>query len=119
MDEKTTVAELQAMIQEFCEEREWDRFHNCKDLAIGMVTESSELLEIFRFKNDDEIRELMSSPHREHVIEELSDTLYFVLRFAQINGIDLSEGLKEKLAKNAEKYPVSMAKGCNLKYNEY
>ena len=83
-----------------------------------MVTEASELLELFRFKSDEQILEMMSSERREDVVDELCDTFYFVLRFAQMNGIDLTEGLRSKMAKNAEKYPVSKAKGCNLKYDE-
>ena len=118
-DSDTTVSELQSIIKEFCDERGWEQFHNSKDLAIGMVTEASELLELFRFKSDEQIADMMSSDRREDIVDELCDTFYFVLRFAQMNGIDLSQGLKGKLAKNAEKYPVSKARGCNLKYDEY
>lgn len=118
-DEDTTIADLKDSIAEFCAERDWDQFHNSKDLAIGIVTEASELLERFRFKTPEQIDELMSGPGREGVVEELCDTMYFILRFAHMNGIDLSESMKAKLAKNAEKYPVSLAKGCNKKYDEY
>ena len=118
-DSDTTVSELQSIIKEFCDERGWEQFYNSKDLAIGMVTEASELLELFRFKSDEQISEMMSSDRREDIVDELCDTFYFVLRFAQMNRIDLSQGLKGKLAKNAEKYPVSKARGCNLKYDEY
>lgn len=118
-DSDTTVAELQLMIKGFCDERGWGRFHNNKDLAIGIVTEASELLELFRFKDDAQIDGMMSSPRREDVVDELCDAFYFVLRFAQMNGIDLTQGLRSKMAKNAEKYPVSKAKDCNLKYDEY
>ena len=110
-DSDTTVSDLQTTIKDFCNERGWEQF--------GMVTEASELLELFRFKSDEQILEMMSSERREDVVDELCDTFYFVLRFAQMNGIDLTEGLRSKMAKNAEKYPVSKAKGCNLKYDEY
>lgn len=118
-DSDTTVAELQLMIKGFCDERGWERFHNNKDLAIGIVTEASELLELFRFKDDAQIEGMMSSPRREDVVDELCDAFYFILRFAQMNGIDLTRGLHNKMVKNAEKYPVSKAKDCNLKYDEY
>lgn len=118
-DSDTTVAELQLMIKGFCDERGWERFHNNKDLAIGIVTEASELLELFRFKDDAQIDGMMSSPRREDVVDELCDAFYFVLRFAQMNGIDLTQGLRSKMAKNAEKYPASKVKDCNLKYDEY
>lgn len=118
-DETTTIADLKMEIMRFCRERDWDQFHNPKDLAIGMVTEGSELLERFRFKTPEQIDELMSGPGREDVEDELSDTLYFIIRFAQMNGIDLSDALARKLAKNAEKYPASLVRGCNKKYDEY
>ena len=120
MDDSTaTVASLKGEVEAFCEERDWDRFHNPKDLAIGMVTEASELLDIFRFKDVDQCRALLSDPgSREHIEEEVADVLYFVLRFAQMNGIDLSEALESKISKNARKYPVDLSKGKNLKYTE-
>lgn len=118
-DEKTTIADLKKEITEFCSDRDWDQFHNQKDLAIGIVTEASELLERFRFKTPEQIEELMSGPGREEVADELSDTLYFIIRFAQMNDIDLSDSLSKKLAKNAEKYPASKVRGCNKKYDEY
>ncbi len=115
-DSETTVEELKQLVKRFCDERDWEQYHNPKDLAIGMATESSELLDIFRFRDPDEV---MSDPVRsEHVKQELSDVLYFVLRFAQMNGIDLSEELPRKIAMNAEKYPVESSKGRNLKYDE-
>ena len=121
MDDSTaTVASLKGEVKAFCEERDWDRFHNPKDLAIGMVTEASELLDIFRFKDADQCQVLLSdSGSREHIEEEVADVLYFVLRFAQMNGIDLSEALESKISKNARKYPVDLSKGKNLKYTEF
>lgn len=118
-DDETTISDLKNEIMGFCRERDWDQFHNQKDLAIGMVTEASELLERFRFKTSEQIDEMMSGPGREEIEDELSDTLYFVIRFAQMNDIDLSDSLRRKLIKNAEKYPVSKVRGCNKKYDEY
>ena len=59
-DSDTTVSQLQGIIKDFCDERGWEQFHNSKDLAIGMVTEASELLELFRFKSDEQISKMMS-----------------------------------------------------------
>lgn len=119
MMNESTVKELMEKIQAFCEERDWDQFHNPKDLAIGISTEANELLDIFRFKSEQEMRQILSDrAKREHVEEELADTLFFVLRFAQMNGIDLGEILDKKLLKNAVKYPVDKSKGNNLKYTE-
>ena len=98
---------MKGLVREFCEERDWDQYHNPKDLAIGMVTESSELLDIFRFKSSEDIEAIMADPVRSaHVREELSDVLYFALRFAQMNGIDLYTELVRKIGIDGEKYPV-------------
>lgn len=119
MDNKTTVEDLKNLVKTFCEQRDWDQFHNPKELAIGISTEANELLQIFRFKNEEQMKELMSSNKKNEVQEELADVVYFALRFAQMNDIDLSSVIIDKIEKNNAKYPVDKAKGCNKKYNEY
>lgn len=115
----TSIEEMIEKVKAFCEERDWDQFHNPKDLSIGISTEANELLDIFRFKSEAEMKEIFENPNkREHVEEELADTLFFILRFAQMNGIDLAECLDQKIQKNGEKYPVEKIKGKNLKYTE-
>ena len=119
-DDARTIAEAKEIVRRFCEERDWNQYHNPKDLAVGMVTEGSELLEIFRFKTPEECRELLSDPKRlEEIRDELSDVFYFVLRFAQMNDIDLFSALEDKIAKNDAKYPADKVRGCNRKYDEY
>jgi len=100
MDKKVTIEELKNKVKEFCENRDWDQFHNPKELAIGISTEANELLQIFRFKSEDDMKKLMSSDKRVEVEEELADVLYFVLRFAQMNEIDLSSAVVNKIEKN-------------------
>lgn len=119
MDKIKTIEELKILVKNFCEERDWDKFHTPKELAIGISTEANELLQIFRFKNDEDMKMVMSSSKKSEVEEEIADVLYFVLRFAQINDIDLSKALIDKISKNEEKYPLKKVKGCNKKYNEY
>lgn len=116
-DDLTTISLLKNKVKKFCKEREWDKFHTAKDLAIGIVTEASELLEIFRFKNkDDEIKIMLQK--REKVEEELADILYFILRFSEKYDIDLSSALIKKLEINEKRYPVEKSKGVNKKYDE-
>ena len=120
MDDVDTVADLQTLIIKFCRERDWDQFHNLKDLAIGITTEGGELLERFRFRTEAECAAMLDDPKASEAIrDELADTVYFLLRFAQMARIDLSEALKDKLAKNAEKYPADLVRGKNKKYDEY
>lgn len=118
-DKKIMLEELKNSVKEFCEKRDWDQFHNPKDLAIGISTEANELLQIFRFKSEEDMEKIMNSERKKEAEEELADVFYFVLRFAQMNKIDLSSAVLNKIKKNNEKYPVEKVKGCNKKYNEY
>jgi NTP pyrophosphatase (non-canonical NTP hydrolase) len=119
VDNDTTVNELKDLVKQFCEERNWDQFHNPKDLAIGIITEAGELLDIFRFKGDDEITQMMNESEKRTAIgDELADVLYFVLRFAQMNNFDLSYELERKIEKNNTRYPVKKSRDSNKKYNE-
>jgi len=96
LDKKTTVAEMKRWVQDFCEARDWDQYHSPKELAIGIVTEAGELLDLFRFRSETEVAELLSDPEgRRQVQDELSDVLFFVLRMAQRVGFDLSESLAQ------------------------
>jgi NTP pyrophosphatase (non-canonical NTP hydrolase) len=116
VDSDTSIAELKARVQVFCEDRDWDQFHNAKDLAIGVATEAAELLERFRFQSDEQINEILEdSKRRTGVEEELADVLIFLLRFAQRFGFDLSAAVIDKLATNEERYPVATARGSNRK----
>ena len=118
-DKEVTLEELKTKVKAFCEKRDWDQFHNPKELAIGISTEANELLQIFRFKSEEDMKKVMSSDKRIEVEEEIADVLYFVLRFAQMNNIDLSSAVSNKIEKNDKKYPAEKVKGCNKKYDEY
>ena len=114
------AAELKEKVKEFCDERDWDQFHNAKELAIALSIEASELLEIFRWKTDKEVQELfLNEKKKEDIQDEMADILYFLVRIAQMYDIDLSEALDKKMEKNELKYPVEKAKGSSKKYNEF
>ncbi|MCL4321876.1 MAG: nucleotide pyrophosphohydrolase [Deltaproteobacteria bacterium] len=119
-DSESTVAELKDTVREFCEKRDWDRYHNAKDLAIGIITEASELLEFFRFKDDAEIRVLMNDGEKlNEISHELADILYFILRFSQKYDIDITKAFEAKMKVNEIKYPIDKSRGSNKKYNEF
>ena len=118
-DSIARVIELKQMVRQFSEDRDWDQFHNAKDLAIGIVTEASELLETFRFKSEAEVDELFRTEvSAKGIRDELADIFYFALRLAQKYDIDVSSSLKEKIELNAKKYPIDKARGSNRKYSE-
>lgn len=118
MDDTTTVEELKELVRELVQDRDWEPFHNPKDLAIGVITEASELLEHFRFKSEQEMQEILSGPKRTEIENELADVLIFVLEFARMNDIDLSQACQSKVAEVAQKYPIEKARGHKKKYTE-
>lgn len=119
MASKGNLEELEREIKHYCEERDWDKFHNAKDLAIGISTEAAEILEHFRFKSEKEVEEMFKDTNkRNEIAEEMADVLYFLLRLAQRYDIDMYVELKKKLEKNRKRYPVEKARGSNKKYTE-
>ena len=119
-DRTTTVEDLKTIVAAYCEARDWDQFHDAKELAMSITIESAELLELFRFKRSDDIRRMLASPApREKVCGELADVLFAVLRFAQLYGIDITEAFDRKMEENERKYPVEKARGSNKKYDEF
>lgn len=118
MDNKMVFDALKEDVKLFCAEREWDQFHGLKDLSIGLTTEASELLELFRFKSDAECEAVMSGSGRQKAEDEIADVLFFVVRFAQKYNVDLTTAFQRKMEKNRAKYPVEKSRGSNKKYNE-
>ena len=119
MTDKTTgvFEQLKQKALSFRDERDWRQFHNPKDLSISISLEAAELLEIFLWDNAESSR-LTASEKKQKIAEELADILNFSILFAHETGIDLEEAILKKLKKNAEKYPVSKAKGSSKKYDE-
>ena len=111
--------QLQEKVMKFCEARDWDQFHTAKDLAIGISTEANELLDLFRFKSNKEVlKKFKNNKDKTEIENELADVLFFVLRFAQMNNIDLAEAINSKMKLSHKKYPVAKSKGSNKKYTE-
>lgn len=111
---------LQSEVRQFCDARDWDQFHDIKELSIGLVTESAELLDLFRFRNKEECEAMLNeAARREKIEDELSDVYYFLLRIIDRYEIDIEKALRKKLTKNEAKYPVEKSRGRNLKYDEF
>ncbi|MDN5342482.1 MULTISPECIES: nucleotide pyrophosphohydrolase [Oceanotoga] len=101
----------------FVEERDWNQYHNPKDLIISLNLEAAELLEIFQWKDEKEVKQVLSD-EREHIEEEVADVAIYLMEFCNYLGIDLYEAIDKKIVKNGIKYPVNKCKGSNKKYNE-
>lgn len=108
------MSEIQSLINElikFRDERNWEQFHNSKDLALALSIEASELNELYLWKKAEDVNE-------DKLKEELADVFAYALLLAHKHKLDVSQIVKEKIKKNSEKYPVDKAKGSAKKYNE-
>ena len=105
------IKELIEKLKEFRDARDWEQFHNAKDLALAISVEAGELLELFLWKNAEEANE-------EKVKDELADIFAFAFLLADKYGFNVKEIVMDKIIMNDSKYPVEKAKGTSKKYNE-
>lgn len=112
-----SLEDLQKMIRKFCDDRDWDQFHNPKDLSISLALEAAEVMEHFQWKNEAEMS-THSKDHKDDIGEEIADVFYWVLLLSNKLDIDLVDAFQKKMAKNDAKYPVAKAKGSHKKYTE-
>lgn len=108
---KSDILEILEKIVRFSQERDWEQFHNGKDLALALSIEASELNELFLWKKPEDVAV-------ERVAEELADVLNYAFLMAHKYNIDIKDIMLEKLEKNAKKYPVEKSKGNAKKYTE-
>lgn len=105
------LKELQEAIVKFTQDRDWDQFHNGKDLALALSIEASELNEAFLWKDAKDVK-------IEKVKEELADIFNYAILIADKYNLDIKQIVMDKLKRNGEKYPVDKAYGSAKKYNE-
>ena len=107
----TEIKEIIEALIKFRNERDWEQFHNPKDLALAINVEAGELLELFLWKSANEAIE-------EKIKEELADVFAFAFMLAEKYNFDVKEIVLEKIRQNAAKYPIEKSKGSAKKYNE-
>ncbi|MBI3620066.1 nucleotide pyrophosphohydrolase [Candidatus Roizmanbacteria bacterium] len=113
----STFSDIYSKIKKFIKEREWEKFHNPKDMAEAIVIEASELLELFLWKDPAAIQKMLKEKQYETEIrEEVADILIYTLQLVDLMGYDIKEIVEEKMKKNERKYPVAKAKGNSRKY---
>lgn len=117
-DKDTTIGELRAELKEFNEARDWGQYHCPRNLAMALSAEAGELLALYLWCEDLGPQPRIAS-RKPKVAEELADVTICLLNLAEAAGVDLSEAVAEKLAKNEAKYPVEQVRGRMEKYDEY
>ena len=111
-DSTTTLADLRNLVQRFVEERDWRQFHSPKNLSMSLAIEAAELMEHFQWIDLPESRAIKDQGEKlAHVREELADVLCYALALANELEIDLSAAVRDKMVKNAAKYPAEQSRG--------
>jgi len=111
------IEALQIKLKKFASDRDWEQFHTPKNLVMALTGEAGELSEIFQWLTDEQASTL-DSKSLASTSEELADILIYLIRIADVLGINLSDAVDKKLTINSEKYPVVLSKGNATKYNQ-
>lgn len=110
--------ELAQQLREFASSRDWHQFHTPKNLVMALAGEAGELTALFQWLSPEESARIMDDPRTaEQVRHEVADVLAYLLRLADVLEIDISAALAEKIAVNARRYPVDLARGSAQKYD--
>ena len=106
-DDQTTVEDLRELMRQFVTERDWQRFHNAKNLSMSLAIESAELMEHFQWLTTEEVTSSRGY-ELDKVRDELADVVCYALSLANALNIDLSQAIHDKMVKNREKYPKEL-----------
>jgi len=106
---------IEKLIKDFSKQRDWDKFHNPKNLAMALSVETAELIEIFQWLNEEQCLNLDENK-KEHLKEEIADIAVYLLRICFAYDINLEEAIKSKMKKNEIKYPLFDEKGHKINY---
>jgi dCTP diphosphatase len=111
------LLDLRDRLREFARERDWEQFHTPKNLTSALAVEAAELLEHFQWMPSSPV-EGLSDEKQQQIGEEIADVLIYLVRLADVLTIDVISATDAKLAKNALKYPVALARGKSAKYSD-
>ncbi|OZI20001.1 nucleotide pyrophosphohydrolase [Bordetella genomosp. 9] len=105
-------------LRQFAEERDWQRFHSPKNLVMALTGEVGELVEIFQWMSEADSHRAATAPQTAQAVrDELADVALYLIRLADVLGVDLDAAIASKLVSNAAKYPVETSRGVSTKYD--
>jgi len=111
-DQTTNLHELRELVRDFVNARQWERFHSPKNLSMSLAIEAAELMEHFQWLTIDQSRQTTADARRRNdIAEEMADVFCYLLALANELDVDLTEAVRDKMAKNNAKYPVEEFRG--------
>jgi len=118
-DKTTSIIELRERVSKFVQDRDWNKYHNPKDIAVSITIEASELLEVFQWVKDEDLDKTIKEPSKiARLEEELGDVMIYCISLANALNIDIAQAVMKKIEINESKYPVERVKGDYRKYTE-
>lgn len=112
------LEELKLRLREFARVRDWEQFHSPKNLAMALIVEAAELVEHFQWLTQEQSRRLPPDKLAE-VEQELADVFIYLIRLADMLGVDLMQAAQDKILVNERKYPADKVRSSAKKYTEY
>jgi dCTP diphosphatase len=113
------LEDIRLRLAEFARERNWDQFHNPKNLSMAIAAEAAELLEIFQWLTDEQSKEIVKDEKEmAHIRQEIADVMIYLVRLADKLGVDIEKAVLDKIGLNEKKYPIELAKDNATKYNK-
>ena len=107
------LKKINQKIKSFVKDRDWDQFHSPKNLSMALSVEASELVEIFQWLKESDLKKI----DKEKVADEIADIFFYLIRISQKMNIDIEKSFHKKMIKNIKKYPVKLSKGKSDKRN--
>ena len=117
-DRASELEGLVKQIRTFVDERDWEQFHSTKNLAMALVVEAAELVEIFQWMTEADSLNL-SAEDKQRAEHEVADVMVYLIRIADRLDIDLLGAVERKLSINRQKYPAHLVRGSSRKYSDY
>lgn len=111
------LEELKLSLREFAQERDWNQFHSPKNLAMALAGETGELIECLQWLTEEQSSKLSDAKTSE-VADEIADVQLYLIRLADKLNIDIASACRQKIEKNAKKYPINKSHGSAKKYTE-
>ena len=109
---------IQSRLRKFSEERDWEQFHNPKNITMALSVEVAELVEIFQWSNSGGLDEINDPDIKVQIEKEIADIFNYLLKLTDMLNIDLEKAALNKIEENDAKYPVEKFKGISKKYSD-
>ena len=112
-----SIDDLTNRIRAFVEAREWQQYHNPKDMAVAIAAEAGELMQHFVWQQPEQVEQRILE-RREEIASEIADVGILLFEMADLLGLKLGDAMAAKIAHNEQRYPAEKSRGNNRKYNE-